>query len=120
MGPGSNYDTGRRFASSAIVIRAWPHLIGRALAGEEPLWKVWWLGVIPVALAATALTLLAEFLRADGYHSWGNFFDVLKLLAYVMWFTAAWRSAANTVRVPARIAGRIAVAAGVFTAALTV
>jgi hypothetical protein len=91
----------------------------RALAGEEPLWRIWWLGLIPVAFAATALTFLAESLRIDGYHSWGNFFDVLKLLVYALWFTAAWRSAANTMRLPARLAGRIAVAAGVVTAALT-
>ncbi len=92
----------------------------RALAGEERLWKVWWLGGIPVALAATALTLTAEFLRVDGHHSWGNFFDVLKLLACALWFTAAWRSAQNTAHRPSRLAGRIAVAAGVVTAALTV
>ena len=91
----------------------------RALAGEERLWKIWWLGGIPVALAATALTLTAEFLRVEGHHSWGNFFDVLKLLAYVLWFSAAWRSAARTTRFPARLAGRLAVAAGVVTAALT-
>ena len=102
------------------VIRAWPPSIGRALSGEERLWKIWWLGGIPVALAATAFTISAELLRIDGHHSWGNFLDVLKLLVYAMWFSAAWRSAANTRQFRARLAGRLAVAAGVVTAALTV
>lgn len=106
----------------AIENRAWPHFFHffrRALAGEERLWRIWWLGGIPVALAATALTLSAEFLRIDGYHTWGNFFDVLKLLVYAGWFTAAWRSAGNTENSPARLAGRLAVAAGVVTVAFT-
>ena len=62
----------------------------------------------------------AELLRVDAHHTWGNFFDVLKLLVYAAWFTAAWRSAGKTENSPARLAGRLAVAAGVVTAALTV
>ena len=72
------------------------------------------------ALGATAFTLSAELLRVDAHHTWGNFFDVLKLLVYAAWFTAAWRSAGKTENSPARLAGRLAVAAGVVTAALTV
>ena len=104
-------------------IRTWPRFLPflrRALAGEERLWKIWWLGGIPVALGATAFTLPAEFLRIDGYHTWGNFFDVLKLLVYAAWLTAAWRSAGNTAFSTARLAGRLAVAAGVVTVAFTV
>lgn len=97
-----------------------PLFLRRALAGEERLWKIWWLGGIPFALTATAFTLSAEFLRADGHHTWGNLFDVLKLLAYAAWFTAAWKSARNTSPRPARLAGRLAVVAGVVTVALTV
>ena len=92
----------------------------RALSGEEKLWKVWWLWGIPVALAATAFTLSAEFLRLEGHHSWGEFLDVLKLLVYAAWLTAAWRCAERTEHPAARIAARLAVAAGVLTAALTV
>lgn len=92
----------------------------RALSGEEQLWKVWWLWGIPVALAATAFTLSAEFLRMDGRHAWGEFLDVLKFLVYAAWLTAAWRCAEKTSHPAARIAGRLAVAAGVLTAALTV
>ncbi len=84
------------------------------------MWKIWWLGGIPVALAATALTLSAEFLRVDGYHAWGGFLDVLKLLVYTAWFTAMWRPADNAGRFSARLAGRFAVGAGVLAAALTV
>ncbi len=73
-----------------------------------------------VALGATAFTLSAEFLRVDGHHTWGNFFDVLKLLIYAAWLTAAWRSAGNAGSSSARLAGRLAVAAGVVAAALTV
>jgi hypothetical protein len=92
----------------------------RALAGEERLWKTWWLWGVPVALAAILLTLAAEFLRADGFHRAGDLIDVLKLLVYAAWLTAAWRSAENTSHFPSRLAGRLAVAAGVVTAALTV
>lgn len=92
----------------------------RALSGEEGMWKVWWLGGIPVALAVTALTLSGELLRIDGRHAWGDFLDVLKLLVYAAWFTAAWRSADKETRLLTRMAGRLAVATGVVTAALTV
>ncbi len=125
MGPGSNFDTVRQGAKLSNEIRTWPHFshfsfLRRALAGEERLWKIWWLGGIPVALGATAFTLLAEFLRIDGHHTWANFFDVLKLLVYAAWFMAAWRSAGNTENSPTRLAGRLAVAAGLVTVAFTV
>jgi len=113
-------DTGRQDIKLTNAIRTWPLFLRRALAGEERLWKIWWLGGIPVALGATAFTLSAEFLRIDGHHTWGNFFDVLKLLVYAAWFTAAWRSAGNTGSSPARLAGRLAAATGVLAAALTV
>ena len=102
------------------VNRTWPLLFHRVLCGEERLWKIWWLGGIPVAILATLLTLGAEFLRADGFHRSGDFVDLIKLLVYAAWLTAAWRSAENTTHFPSRLAGRLAVAAGVVTAALTV
>lgn len=92
----------------------------RFLSGEEKLWKTWWLWGVPVALSATAFTLGAEFLRHDGHPRWGDLLDVLKLLVYAAWLTAAWRSAENTTHFPSRLAARIAVAAGVVTAALTI
>ena len=92
----------------------------RAMSGEERLWKVWWLWGVPVAALATALTLSAEFLRMDGLHSWGEFLDAVKLLVYAAWLTAAWRCAEKAERPAVRIAARLAVAAGVLTAALTV
>ena len=92
----------------------------RALSGEEELWKIWWLGGIPVALLATLLTLAAEWVRIEGHHSSGEFLDVLKLLVYAAWLTAAWRCSEKSEGIAARLAGRIAVAAGVVAAALTV
>ncbi len=130
MGPGSNFGAIRQATKTANEIRAWPHFFNeirtwplffrRALAGEERQWKIWWLGGIPVALGATAFTLAAEFLRSDGHHTWGNFFDVVKLLVYAAWFTAAWRSARKAENSTSRLAGRLAVGAGVVAAALTV
>ena len=73
-----------------------------------------------MALAATAFTLSAELLRMDGFHAWGNFLDVLKLLAYSAWLSAAWRCSRNAGHPFARIATRLAVAVGIITAALTV
>jgi hypothetical protein len=92
----------------------------RALAGEERLWALWWLGGIPVAIAATGLTLSAEFVRVDGHHAWGDFLDVIKLLIYAAWFGCIWRAAGNAESRIARTAARLAVAAGVVTAAITV
>jgi hypothetical protein len=101
-------------------VRRFKEFSSRAMSGEERLWKIWWLGGIPVALLATLLTLAAELLRVEGHHSWGEFIDVVKLLVYAAWFTAAWRCAEKAERPLARTAGRIAVAAGVLAAALTV
>ena len=95
-------------------------MIREVFSGDETLAKIWWLGGIPVALAATAFTLSAEIARMDGLHGWGNFLDLLKLLVYAAWLTAAWRSAARTPHRVARNAGRLAVVAGVVTVALTV
>lgn len=92
----------------------------RALSGEEGPWRTWWLGGIPVALAATAFTLSAEVLRMDGHHRWGDFLDVLKLLVYSAWLTAAWRCAEKASNPLARLASRVAVGAGVLAVALTV
>jgi len=92
----------------------------RALSGEERLWRIWWLGAIPVVLLVTLLMFAAEWVRLEGHHSWGEFLDVLKLLVYAAWFIAAWRCAQRAERPVARAAGRLAVAAGVLAAAFTV
>jgi hypothetical protein len=92
----------------------------RALSGDERLWKIWWLGGIPVALAATAFTLSAELMRIDGHHAWGDFLDVLKLLVYAAWIVALWRAAGNAESSLTRVGARFAISAGVLTVALTV
>jgi hypothetical protein len=94
--------------------------IRRALSGEERLSVIWWRGCLPVALAATALTFLAEALRVEGRHDFGNFFDVLKLLVLAAWLIAMWRSAGKAGSRLTTATARVAVAAGVITAALTV
>ena len=92
----------------------------RALHGAERLWKIFWLGAIPVALGATALTFGADALRDEGHHATGAFVDVLKLLLYAAWFVAVWRCARNASNLLGAAAGRLAVAGGVLAAALTV
>jgi hypothetical protein len=89
-------------------------------SGEARLWKLWWLGCIPVAVLATGFTISAELLRVEGRHAWGDFFDVLKLMVYAAWFAALWKGARNAGSPVAKNATRLAVAAGVVTAALTV
>lgn len=91
-----------------------------ALRGEEQLWRIWWLGGIPVVLGATAFTFGAESLRDDGHHAAGAFVDLLKLLLYSGWLIAAWRCARNAVHPIGALLGRIAVAGGVLAAAFTV
>jgi hypothetical protein len=69
--------------------------IRRALNGEEKLWKVWWLGGIPVAGATSALSIFAENARQGGYGGWGDGLDVAKLLIYLLWARLAWRCSRN-------------------------
>ncbi len=67
----------------------------RAANGEERLWKVWWAAGIPVGWTASALVIIAEHLRYAEHHAWGDFFDVLRFLIYLVWFRLAWRCAHN-------------------------
>ena len=67
----------------------------KALSGQERLWKVWFVVGFPVALAAGAMTGIAETARMAGAHGWGDFLDVAKLLTYFFWFKLAWRCSRN-------------------------
>jgi len=69
----------------------------RAFRGEEKLWKVWWLGGIPVALITGALWLAADRVRGLGAWAWGwgDACDVARFLVYLGWFYIAWRCSRN-------------------------
>jgi hypothetical protein len=69
----------------------------RALRGEEKLWRVWWLGGIPVGCITAVLVLAAERIRASGAWAWGwgDACDVARFLVYLAWFGLAWRCSRN-------------------------
>lgn len=90
-----------------------------AMSGRERLWRVWWLWGIPVALAASVLTVCAEFARGDGMHVAGSLLDTVKVLIYAAWLVAAWRCAPNVQDRFWKNAGRFAVALGVVLVAVT-
>jgi hypothetical protein len=62
---------------------------------EPRLWKVWWVWGMPVAWAATALVLGAEFLRDEGHSAWGDALDILRIGVYWFWMRAAWKHSRN-------------------------
>ena len=69
----------------------------RVESGNERLWKVWWLGGIPVGWTTSLLVVVAEHLRyADPSHSdWGDLLDVMRFLIYFVWLRFAWRCSHN-------------------------
>jgi hypothetical protein len=91
----------------------------RGLSGKERLWRIWILWGIPVGLAASALTIGAEFAREGGMHAGGALLDTIKVLIYAAWLVAAWRCAPNAENVLWRIVTHAAVALGVVLVAVT-
>lgn len=91
----------------------------RALSGEDRLWRIWTLWGIPAGLAASALTVFAEFARMDGLHATGALLDAMKVVIYAAWLVAAWRCARNTEQLLWRSLTRASVALGVVLVALT-
>jgi hypothetical protein len=90
-----------------------------ALSGKERPWRIWTLWGVPVGLAASALTIGAEFAREGGAHAGGALLDTLKVLVYAAWLVAAWRCAPNAESALGRFATRAAVALGVVLVAVT-
>jgi hypothetical protein len=91
----------------------------RAFRGEEKLWKVWWLGGIPVACITGVLILAAERLRASGASAWGwgDACDVARFLVYLAWFMLAWRCSNNVQSVAWTPLARVALLAGLVLSA---
>ena len=92
----------------------------RAFRGEEKLWKVWWLGGIPVACITAMLVLAAERLRASGASAWGwgDACDVARLLVYLAWFRPVWRCSRNVRSIAWTPLARAALSAGLVLSAL--
>lgn len=90
-----------------------------ALSGKERLWRIWTLWGIPVGLAASALTVCAEFARDDGMQAGGALLDTIKVVIYAAWLVAAWRCAPNAERALWGHITRAAVALGVVLVAVT-
>lgn len=62
---------------------------------SEKLWRVWWLWGMPVAWAASALVVGAEFMRNAGQEGWGSALDIVRFALYWWWMRLAWRSSDN-------------------------
>ena len=92
----------------------------RALRGEERLWRVWWLGGIPVGCITGVLVLAAERLRATGASAWGwgDACDVARLLVYLAWFLLAWRCSRNVENIAWTPLARGALLAGLVLSAI--
>lgn len=91
----------------------------RSLDGEAHFWKVWWLGGIPVALSASAITIAAELARDETHHGTGALLDMIKLVIYLFWFCAAWRCARNVERPFWTPVGQLAIATCLVLTAIT-
>ena len=91
----------------------------RSLDGDTHLWKVWWLGGIPVALSASAITVAAELARDATHHGTGALLDTVKLVIYLFWFCAAWRCARNVARPFWTLVAQLGIATGLVLAAIT-
>jgi len=61
----------------------------------EKLWRVWWVWGIPVAWAASALVLAAEYARSAGWQTGGHALDLVRLAIYWWWMRIAWSCAGN-------------------------
>ena len=70
-------------------------LILSAHAGNEKLWRVWWLWGMPVGWTVSGLLVFAEILRVAGYAGCADLFDVVRLLVYFYWARLAWRCSRN-------------------------
>ena len=64
----------------AAPLRRLERFLSSAAGGKEKLWRVWWMAGIPLGWTLSALLICAEDLRDGGYHGWGNFFDLARLL----------------------------------------
>jgi hypothetical protein len=69
--------------------------IAGAHAGDEKLWKVWWLWGIPVGWTTSGMMIFAEIIRDAGYWGCGDLIDVIRLLVYFAWARLAWRCSHN-------------------------
>jgi hypothetical protein len=96
-----------------------PVALRRSLAGDARLWQVWWLGGIPVALAASAFTVAAELARDASQHGAGALLDTIKLVIYLVWFCAAWRCARNVEHPAWTALGQCAIATCLVLTAIT-
>jgi len=92
----------------------------RAFRGEEKLWKVWWLGGIPVGFVTGVLALGAERIRASGTSAWGwgDACDVARFLVYLAWFSVAWRCSRNVQSIAWTPLARGALLAGLVLSAI--
>jgi hypothetical protein len=84
----------------------------RASDGKEDLWKVWWLVGIPLGWATAGLVVAAEHVRYAGAEGWGDLLDVVRFLAYLVWFQLAWRCSGNVAGAAWTPLARGALAAG--------
>jgi hypothetical protein len=102
----------------AQVLRRLRDFLGNAADGREELWKVWWLAGIPLGWTTSALIVAAECLRTNGYHAWGDAFDVARFLAFFAWARMAWRCSRNCAQPFWTHAARALLAGGLFCMAM--
>jgi len=62
---------------------------------NEPLWRVWWLWGLALAIAAGGLIAAAEAVRDAGHERWGDVLDLSRLALYWAWLLRVWKCARN-------------------------
>jgi hypothetical protein len=87
-------------------------------AGDETLWKIWWLWGIPVGWTVSGLIIVAEIVRNAGYWGCGDLCDVVRLLIYFAWARLAWRCAHNVRDSRWALVSRFALSAGFVSMAM--
>ena len=62
------------------------------------LWQAWWLGGALLATATALLVWATESAHDAGHATLGTLLDVARILSYLVWFQAVWRSSRNVER----------------------
>jgi hypothetical protein len=82
------------------------------------LWQAFWIGGAVLAALTAALVWAAERAHGAGQPGLGALLDALRLVAYLFWFHAVWRSSRNVERALWSAAARAAAALGLLASAV--
>ena len=85
---------------------------------NEPLWRVWWLWGLALALATAGLIVAADNVRDAGHQRWGDVLDLARLALYWAWLMRVWKCSRNVGNPVWTPLARVAVVLGLVANAL--